>query len=74
MQGAGGTHRYAPLAGHPRHAALPDESSWARGSRVALHAGCACIPRGAGEAELALDALLRWGWRVASGAGSSALS
>lgn len=74
MWGAGGTHRCAPLAGHPRHAALPDESSRAGGSRVASHAGCSCIPRGAGEAELALDALLRWGWRAASGAEGSAPS
>lgn len=70
LRGAGGeegmgwgTHRCAPLAGHPRHAALPDESSWARGSRVTSWAGCTCIPRRAREAELALDALLQWGWR-----------
>lgn len=39
MWGAGGTHRYAPLAGHPWHAALPDESSWTGGSRVSSRAG-----------------------------------
>lgn len=50
--------RYAPLAGHPRHAALPDESSGARRTRVAPHTRCARVPRGAGEAELALDTLL----------------
>lgn len=66
-----GTHRYAPLAGHPRHAALPDESSRAGGARVASHTGCARVPRGAGEAELTLDALLR-GDGAVSGVVSSA--
>lgn len=43
VQGAG-THRDTPLAGHPWHPTLPDESSWAGGSRVASRARCTCIP------------------------------
>lgn len=70
LRGAGGeegmgwgSHRCAPLAGHPRHATFPDESSWARGSWVSSWAGCTRIPRRAREAKLTLDALLQCGWR-----------
>lgn len=53
-----GTHRHSALARHAWHTALPDESSWPRGSWVALGARGTCIPRGAGEAQLTLNALL----------------
>lgn len=54
----------APRARHSRHSALPHQPPRAGGAGIAPNSRCSCVPRGAGKAEVSLDALLSLGSRL----------